>query len=190
MNTKFYFIRHGQTNWNTKGMVQGHTNIELNEVGLSQAHFKIMNINDIVFDYIYTSPLLRAKETAHIISKLTKQTAEIIDNDLLIERCFGELEGNKYDINGFNNDDSEFINKFPSYESNEAIKKRISHLIKDISTKHPNKTIAFFTHSHVIKTALCLLNDNKYNYTTKIDNCGIVEFDYINNKLKLVNIDV
>ena len=89
---KLYLVRHGQTDWNLQARKQGRTDIRLNETGRYQAEELRDKIEKagLKFNYCFSSPLLRAKETAEIIlgGKMEVQT-----DDRLVERCFGELEG-------------------------------------------------------------------------------------------------
>lgn len=87
---KLYIIRHGKTAWNELGIAQGLTDIPLNEEGKRQAQevAKQIPLDDI--DIIFTSPLKRAKQTADLINGNKK---EIIIDELLVERCFGDFEG-------------------------------------------------------------------------------------------------
>lgn len=55
-----YIIRHGETEWNKKGLVQGKTDIPLNEIGIKQAERTSFLFNDQSFDALITSPLKRA----------------------------------------------------------------------------------------------------------------------------------
>ena len=84
-------IRHGQTDWNALGKLQGKTDIQLNDIGRQQAKETIKLIKDENIDVIITSPLKRAKETAEIINKNFEVT--IIEDNRLIERGFGKNEG-------------------------------------------------------------------------------------------------
>jgi len=86
-----YLIRHGETDWNKAGRLQGHTDIELNEIGLKQAKLASQDIKKYNIKHIYTSNLLRAVKTA-----------QIVNNDLgldikldvrLKETKFGDFEG-------------------------------------------------------------------------------------------------
>ena len=65
------FIRHGQTDQNSKGNVQGRKDFPLNEEGRKQAHQVASYLinNNYHFDVIYSSPLSRAYETAKIIQQ-------------------------------------------------------------------------------------------------------------------------
>jgi len=85
-----YIVRHGETDWNKKKKIQGLTDIELNEKGIYQANKmkeKLLNVN---FDICICSPLKRAVKTAQII---VDQKCDIIVNEALLERCFGNYEG-------------------------------------------------------------------------------------------------
>ena len=95
---KFYFVRHGETDWNLQGRFQGIENIPLNETGLMQAEncgkgFKKCGIS---FDYIVTSPLDRARITADKIAEYVGiDIDEVQIDNRLIERDFGEISGRK-----------------------------------------------------------------------------------------------
>lgn len=88
---ELYIIRHGETDWNKAKKLQGRSNIELNEYGRELARVTAEAIKDVHFDKIYSSPLIRAYETAQIM-KNDRDT--IIETDeRLIEIGFGVDEG-------------------------------------------------------------------------------------------------
>lgn len=90
---KIYFIRHGETDYNKRGLIQGRIDIPLNEDGLAQAEEAAAYFRDqgIVFDKVYASPLIRAHKTAAIVSGWEM---ERIQTDLRIqELAFGAAEG-------------------------------------------------------------------------------------------------
>ena len=88
---KFYIIRHGQTDWNKKGKIQGKTDIELNEEGIEQAREATKKLENCDIDVIISSPLKRARKTAEIINET--KNVPIIFKEELEERGFGEFEG-------------------------------------------------------------------------------------------------
>lgn len=91
---KITFVRHGQTDWNKEGKQQGTVDIPLNETGIEQARETAALLKDEIFDCIYTSPLLRAHQTAQIIGE--GRNIPIILDDRLIERYMGEFEGKSW----------------------------------------------------------------------------------------------
>ena len=88
---KLLLTRHGQTDWNVAGKIQGTTDIELNETGKIQAKETGKKLLNYDIDVIISSPLKRAKNTAEIIRG--DRDIEILLDDGLKERCFGEFEG-------------------------------------------------------------------------------------------------
>ncbi|MDP0488084.1 MAG: histidine phosphatase family protein [Fusobacterium sp. JB021] len=64
-----YFVRHGQTIWNKKGIFQGIKDSPLTELGREQAEKLKEKLNSIEFTHFYSSPLGRAKETLAILTK-------------------------------------------------------------------------------------------------------------------------
>jgi probable phosphoglycerate mutase len=67
--TAFWFLRHGETDWNAEGLSQGHTDIPLNAVGLAQARRAALALVDRGIATIIASPLSRALRTAEIVAE-------------------------------------------------------------------------------------------------------------------------
>jgi len=91
-----YLIRHGETEWNKEGRLQGRTDIKLNQTGKTQMQSvaEVLEKLEEDMDLIISSPLLRARESAEIIAKeLTYKIGNILVEPLLIERSFGVGEG-------------------------------------------------------------------------------------------------
>jgi broad specificity phosphatase PhoE len=87
----FYFMRHGETDWNQRGVYTGNTNIPLNANGRRQARDQIELLQRLYIKTICHSPLMRALETAEIINaELHKPMVEILD---LKECNWGVYEG-------------------------------------------------------------------------------------------------
>ena len=86
-----YYVRHGETDWNNKNLLQGRNDIPLNTAGLEQAEKTSLLLKNISIDKIYCSPLTRAVQTAEIINKVTQ--CPIVQDKRIIERCFGKMEG-------------------------------------------------------------------------------------------------
>lgn len=88
-----YFMRHGETDWNTVKRFQGSTDIPLNANGVALAKqvSKAVYESGIRFDRIYTSPLSRAQKTAELMNAWSG--AEIVTDAHITEFCFGKAEG-------------------------------------------------------------------------------------------------
>ncbi len=91
---EIYIVRHGQTIWNADKRLQGRSDIELNENGRELAGEIGRNLEDTHFDRIYSSPLIRAYETACLIRG--HRNIPIIRDDRLKELCFGIYEGRNF----------------------------------------------------------------------------------------------
>lgn len=89
--TNFYFIRHGETDWNRLRIGQGQTDIPLNDRGIEQAHTAAAQLKDKQIVSIVTSPLKRAAKTAEIIGQHISCPVTVIDD--LKECSWGIIEG-------------------------------------------------------------------------------------------------
>lgn len=87
----FYYIRHGQTDWNVEHRFQGSQDIPLNKTGIAQAHSAKERVRDLPITNIYSSTLQRARRTADIINE--GLNLPVTDMDDLQECNFGVLEG-------------------------------------------------------------------------------------------------
>ncbi|HEV2601782.1 MAG TPA: histidine phosphatase family protein [Candidatus Babeliales bacterium] len=87
----FYFIRHGQTDWNLKEVWQGWTDIPLNETGHDQARSAVSILSEKGISRIVTSPLVRAHKTAEIINEHLRVPVRVVEG--LKECSLGILEG-------------------------------------------------------------------------------------------------
>ena len=86
-----YIMRHGRTDWNVRHKLQGRTDIPLNEEGRRMAEKAREEYRDVPLDICYSSPLVRARETAEIV--LRGRGIPILTDDRLREMSFGEYEG-------------------------------------------------------------------------------------------------
>lgn len=93
-------VRHGESEWNAKGLWTGWSDPSLNEKGTEQACNAGLLLKDIHFDFAYTSALTRAKQTWDCIQKMLEQkNIPIIENQALNERDYGEMTGkNKWEV--------------------------------------------------------------------------------------------
>ncbi len=95
---KIYVTRHGQTDLNAKKLMQGRSDIPLNDTGRAQARAAREKLGNIKFDAVYSSPLCRAVETASIIGNVPVD--QIITDERIIEADFGKYEQKPYSAVG------------------------------------------------------------------------------------------
>jgi probable phosphoglycerate mutase len=87
----FFFLRHGETDWNRRGLLQGSRDIPLNETGLAQAHAAVDALRSVEIAAIVASPLLRARRTAEIVA--AARGLDIAFEPALAETHWGAREG-------------------------------------------------------------------------------------------------
>jgi uncharacterized phosphatase len=112
-----YFARHGESEANKNMVFAGTWDVPLTEVGRSQAQKEGEQAKSIRIDYIVSSPLIRAHETARIIANaIGYPEDDILLSDLLIERSYGELQQKPYSaIDGI------VFNDTPGLETDEQL---------------------------------------------------------------------
>jgi broad specificity phosphatase PhoE len=87
----FVCVRHGVTDWNREGRFQGRSDVPLNDEGVAQAQAASRRLQSVAFDFIVSSPLIRAVKTAKIIAAPSSRPVTIEAD--LIECDFGSFEG-------------------------------------------------------------------------------------------------
>ena len=93
MATKIIFWRHGQTDYNLQGRVQGQVDIPLNEAGVAQAAAAAKELVKVNPERIICSDLRRAQATAQALADICNQEVEPLPDERLRERAFGDFEG-------------------------------------------------------------------------------------------------
>lgn len=176
---KLYFVRHGQTNWNIQNRLQGSSDIPLNSTGIEQAHILADKLRSTHFDYIISSPLNRALNTANIINQ--NRNIPLTIDDSLVERGFGCLEGIKgdeYDKNLFWDYAKDY--HYKDVESIQDFFKRIHTFLDTLIKEYPEKTLLIVSHNGVNIATNCYFNGfpNDMNLLNiKLDNCSFEKYD-------------
>lgn len=148
-------VRHGETDWNKSGKIQGHTDIELNKNGIIQANACANYLNNTPFELIITSPLKRAKQTAKIIAE--RKRLPLVEMDEFIERNYGDAEGMTVEECQIIFPDREY----PNQESKEDVRERVMNGLQQIQKEHKVSNIILVAHGGVINSILAMLSNNE-----------------------------
>ncbi len=185
--TKICLVRHGETDYNRKTLIQGLIDNPLNEKGLEQADKtgKWFAENDNDFDVIISSPLARALKTAQAIAAHIDYSDTIILEPGFVERDFGKLEGTPVNDDFYKILYSDFSYEF---EKNEDICERTMKALEKIVDRYANKKILVVCHSHAIKSIICSI-DNSYDFRLTLVNCGI-NYIHHDNKFTISKINI
>jgi broad specificity phosphatase PhoE len=162
--TTLLLVRHGETDWNAEGRLQGHTDRPLNETGRRQARELADRLAGERVDAIYASDLSRAKETAEIVGERLGLTV-VIDPDLR-EKNWGNWEG----LTGDERVHVEFEG-----ETTEAHRDRIVRAVRRIAELHPEQRIVIVTHGGSLRRIQAAANGVA---DPVIDNCAVWSWDY------------
>ncbi|HCS09813.1 MAG TPA: histidine phosphatase family protein [Clostridiales bacterium] len=191
--TKIYLTRHGETVWNRQHRFQGHKNSELTDKGILAAELLADRIEDIELDYIVSSPLLRAYNTAEIVRG--NKDIEIIKLNGLKEINLGDFEGMSYaDIKKEHTEllteieKDPFNNRYPNGENLQEFYKRVVKAFLEVIDKHRNKTILIVAHGGTLKCIEAYIRKFKLSSDwmgNVVKNCSLsyIEVDE-NNKIK------
>lgn len=133
--TTLLLIRHGETDWNADGRLQGHTDRPLTDYGRRQAAQLADALESEEFDAIYASDLTRARETAEVVAERLHLPV-VLDPDLR-EKDWGNWEG----LTAVERDRIEFVG-----ESTERHQKRMLQALERIAARHPHGRVLVFTH--------------------------------------------
>lgn len=186
MANTFYIVRHGQTNWNILGKTQGHGNSDLTPKGEEQAKELAESLcENHNIDYIFSSDLGRAVQTAEILGK--SLNIEVNETPALREMGFGKWEGllideikNEYaDVYKTWRNEPHLVN-IPEGETLHVIKERVDNFISELNEKYDNKHILLVTHSVTVRVMLLsFLNSGMENiYRIKQDNTALNIVEY------------
>lgn len=193
MSTIVYLVRHGYSLANEKDLFLGHGDMALTEKGKLQAKVASDFLSSLKPDVIYSSDLLRAKDTA-------TPTAEKLGIKVILDQRFRELDAGEWDFLPFR----EWVKKYPKEyklwmtdlynsrcvggESIQELKDRISLAISDVVSKNDGKTIMIFSHANPIMVMGSLAKGDFKEEINKImppPNVSATKIIYDNGKFSL-----
>jgi len=150
-------LRHGQTDWNIDFRLQGVTDVALNETGIEQARLaaSALNLND--WDFIASSPLSRARDTADIVASRLN-IPEVAVLPLLLERSFGEVEGMLYEDWKANYPDG----IAPGGETEEQLHARTLLLLDELLETYRGTRVLAISHGALIRKVVNLLSQGEF----------------------------
>ncbi|AXK45304.1 histidine phosphatase family protein [Brachybacterium saurashtrense] len=176
--TRLVLVRHGQTDYNREGRLQGQVDIPLNEAGLRQAASLAPVVAADPPDVLIASPLLRARETARVISRDTD--LEVRTDEAFLERGFGQWEG----LRG-----EEIRRRWPDehadwrahrpvlglgVEDRPEVAARVASACRTLMENHPGGTVMVVAHGAAITlgiTALLGLDTHDFRGIAGLENC-------------------
>jgi probable phosphoglycerate mutase len=186
--TRISLVRHGQTDWNRDGLLQGRTDIPLNDTGREQAHETGRALRTRRFDGIYASPLSRAFETAAIIADELGMP-EPVAVPGLEERSYGRAEGmTGLEIRAAFGDDRSDI---PEWENDAALLERVLGALATLAAHHEGERILVVAHGGVIgAVARHLTNGERPAKGEFVGNASVHDLEVVDGELQLVTFNV
>jgi broad specificity phosphatase PhoE len=166
-------VRHGETDWNAEGRLQGHTDRPLTPYGREQAKRLAERLDGDTIAAVYASDLSRARETAEIVGERLGLTV-VIDPDLR-EKNWGTWEG----LTGSERDRIEFVG-----ETTEAHADRILRAVRRIAERHPGERVLVVTHGGSVRRIQAAV----YGMALPVlDNCAVWELAHEDGNFRAVN---
>ncbi|MCU1638575.1 MAG: histidine phosphatase family protein [Microbacteriaceae bacterium] len=175
------FIRHGQTDWNAAGRMQGTSDIPLNGTGRQQARDAVDLLSGFDWNVIVSSPLVRARETAELIAdglglKLGRSY------DLLVERHYGEGEGRTMDQILARWPDRDY----PGLEPLDSVVARGTSALQQIADEHEGENVVIVCHGTLIRYTLASLHGHPLD---PIVNGAVSTLDRLDDTWRLLTVN-
>lgn len=186
METVLYLVRHGETEWNRKGILQGQLNSSLTAEGIARTETFRSEITALQPDIVYSSHQERAVMTAEILTRDLDR--EILIDPDLSEMNFGVFQGCSWDhienemkelYDEYRKDDPDYT--IPQGESHNQFHHRVTGAIQRIAEAHPGKKVLVVSHGGSINKMLCYAegmapSGNRY-FQTKNLALNILRYD-------------
>jgi len=174
------FVRHGETVENREHILQGHLHGRLTDAGIKQAKEVAIKLKDEKIDYIYSSDLARAADTAKEIAKFHPDVPLVL-TDALRERNIGTWQGKKYDDIGWTFEANwEPGKRQGGGETLEEVYERMEKFAKELFKKHKNETVLIVGHGFSGMMLVGALMGKKIEETkefTLLNNTEVMSFN-------------
>jgi len=176
---KLILVRHGETDANKNGIVQGKDDNKLNETGIIQAKNAGKELKEkYKIDMVFCSPIVRCVETLNNILEEYPIEGSIFMSKLIEERDFGEYSGTESKTIDWNKvDQDNKINKELGVESIKSLQKRSWLFLEDLKLEDENSTILVVSHHGPIRMMINKLTGQNVDKII-VNNGQIMEFDF------------
>lgn len=193
---RIYFVRHGETVWNTLKIFQGRSNSPLTELGVEQAKKLSQHLNNIDFKKVYSSPQDRALQTTKLL--LGDKNMEITTIDEFQEINMGKVEGipreefeKNYPIeyHNFWNNAMEYNPSAYNGESYEEILDRVKLGLERLVKENNNGNILVISHGVTLKAIFNIINEKGIDEFSKQpvpENTSTTIVEYDSNRFKII----
>jgi broad specificity phosphatase PhoE len=194
VSTTIVLVRHGETDWNRERRFQGHADPPLNDAGRAQALDCADELRAETFAAVYTSPLLRARETAAILAH--ELGLEPLADESLQEVDVGSWSGLTREEVETRFPDGytrwlDYGHGWDDGESYDDLGRRVTAGLLGIAGRHPNATVLGVTHGGPIRSALAVADGVPFEDARRsihvIGNCAIVRIAARDGKLERVH---
>lgn len=181
---KLILTRHGQTEENKAGIMQGHLPGTLSELGREQARRVAERLKDVHIDKIYSSDLRRAAETAKEIAKHHDCAIEFTEE--LRERDIGEYSGKKKTEVGL--DLSKSISELNAKDSEaiDRLVKRAKRFLQKIMEAHKDETILVVGHNVINRGLIGNITNKTIDEAGRMGNTAITIFEIEEKNHKII----
>ena len=177
-------VRHGETEWNAEGRIQGHTDIGLSENGAQQARSLGQRLADRQIDVAYSSDLKRTSETARLA--LGDRNVVLNETPRLREYHKGIFEGMT-----LTEIQTQFPDEYPKYlekdlsyapeggETTRDVSTRMASIFQEIKAEHLDETVLVVSHGGALRAAMVSLLGMPLegNWSFVFGNCGLTMVD-------------
>lgn len=187
-----YIIRHGETDYNAKGVLQGRMDAQLNESGRSLAAIVGRAMIGVHFDRCISSPLKRAYETAEIVLNHSKNNVPIETDNRILEISIGDYEGHMLSELGetgrlFYSDPFRFPG-FPGGERVQDVCERTQNFLWELVSQDDDKNYLITMHGCALRAMLNPLYDHPEDFWHgRVPyNCTVSIIEAHNGHMKLI----
>ncbi len=178
---KLYLLRHGQTEFNVKKLVQGRCDSLLTDLGRQQAAKAAawLKARDVTPDKVVSSPLSRAMATARLVAgELLGPDAAVEPCEGIIERCYGSFEGGPHDALPTDVwDPGEDLIPFGG-EGSQALQERMVSTLANLMSADDVETVLAVSHGSASRQFIKAAAPEGFELPTKLPNCAIMIFDF------------
>ncbi len=178
---KLYLLRHGQTEFNVKKLVQGRCDSPLTDLGRQQAGAAAawLKAHNVVPDKVVSSPLGRAMDTAGLVAtELLGQNASVEPCEGIIERCYGTFEEGPHDALPTDVwDPGEDLIPFGG-EGSHALQERMVGTLTNLMGAEGIETLLAVSHGSASRQFIKAAAPEGFGLPTKLPNCAIMIFDF------------